>query len=673
MLCEVCSSIPQHLNVRSFLESDVQFNEYRHHKSFRDLQGASKRGCHLCNIILRSIDPDMLDYVFSQHRPSKWSVLLRRNGIVPRKAPPQSITVFLIYGSRLDNPWPQSEEVAYLPYEFLDEVNYKYDTYAFDDDGKCKERRFEGRSVTVEVLSQKNIDTMRFWITDCSTKHEECNHDHAEGLHTLTDYPTRLISVGKKNLRHPQLVNFDLGKRPYLALSHCWGSDPSKMLTTTKATYNERRVGIPFQSLPKSFQDAIAVTRELGYQYIWIDALCIIQDSPLDWETESIKMGAIYSNSMCCIAATSARSCQDGLGKARNALQVTPCIVEWPDESAPKDGLESRKTCQVKIWPLERQQISRYRGENRGPLDRRAWTLQEHISSSRIIQFAKREIYWSCKRYRSSESGDTYRNPEGWVEGIPVLGKDGNPNPRAPYMLWYNWLRQSSARKLTYESDKLPAIGGIARDIQRRTQDEYCAGLWEGDILMGLIGWWPALEPDPGMVAPKSLSGYRAPSWSWASLDGVVDILDVEEKPSDYSNFNAKISKVEVKLAGGDAMGKVKDGKLTISGLLTKIRVSKLSEEALPGSFKTWESGSGKQLGRGECFLDFESQLLEKELYFLLVVATEGSLDTRHWRGLCLVAVNDFSKIFRRAGVGEMYPGCANFDEIGKVETIEIL
>lgn len=289
MLCEVCSSIPQHLNLRSFLEADVRFNEYAHHESFRDLQKASKRGCHLYSIILRSIDHDMLDYVFSQHRPSKWSVLLRQNGIVPRGAPPQSITVFLVYGSRPNNSWLQSEEVAYLPYEFLDEVNYKYDIYAFDDDGECKEQRFEARAVTEEVLSQKNIETMRSWITECSTKHEECNHDHAEGLRTLTDYPTRLIFVGEKDLRHPQLVNFGLDKRPYLALSHCWGSDPSKMLTTTKATYNERRVGITVRSLPKTFH----VTRELGYQYIWIDALCIIQDSPTDWETESIKMGAV--------------------------------------------------------------------------------------------------------------------------------------------------------------------------------------------------------------------------------------------------------------------------------------------------------------------------------------------------------------------------------------------
>jgi Heterokaryon incompatibility protein (HET) len=98
-------------------------------------------------------------------------------------------------------------------------------------------------------------------------------------------------------------------KGQYVTLSHCWGQQ--KFLTTTKETLPLRTKGIEWDSMPRTFQDAATITRRLGFQYLWIDALCIIQDSEIDWETESAKMGSIYQDSVLTIAASDAR---DGRG-----------------------------------------------------------------------------------------------------------------------------------------------------------------------------------------------------------------------------------------------------------------------------------------------------------------------------------------------------------------------
>jgi hypothetical protein len=73
----------------------------------------------------------------------------------------------------------------------------------------------------------------------------------------------------------------------YLALSHCWGKGVT--LRTTIATLNSFCNSITFESLPKTFQDAIQVTRGLSFEFLWIDSLCIIQDDPKDWDVESAK------------------------------------------------------------------------------------------------------------------------------------------------------------------------------------------------------------------------------------------------------------------------------------------------------------------------------------------------------------------------------------------------
>lgn len=144
------------------------------------------------------------------------------------------------------------------------------------------------------------------WVKKCEDNHHGCHSNFRfKGL------PTRLIKIGKSDSPHVRLVETTslfwaqkvVGRSKYMTLSHRWGLNMPSSATTTGETYHERLRLIPLIDLPKSFQDAIYVTRGLGIGYLRIDCLCIVQDSKQDWEKESFIMSQIY-NSFLSIAAT---------------------------------------------------------------------------------------------------------------------------------------------------------------------------------------------------------------------------------------------------------------------------------------------------------------------------------------------------------------------------------
>lgn len=136
------------------------------------------------------------------------------------------------------------------------------------------------------------------YMDDCTKRHPICSSN------IPTVQPTRIIDVGLDAiLQNIFLTTLQDDRAQYVTLSHCWG-DTSTILTTTKDTIEQRRRNIPFSELPRTFQDAVQITRALGLRYLWIDSLCIIQDDKDDWQFESAKMAEIYLGSCLTIAAT---------------------------------------------------------------------------------------------------------------------------------------------------------------------------------------------------------------------------------------------------------------------------------------------------------------------------------------------------------------------------------
>jgi hypothetical protein len=183
------------------------------------------------------------------------------------------------------------------------------------------------------------------------------------------DDGSRLISLAEASLITSE----------YLALSHCWGKGIT--LRTTTTTLDSFRISIAWESLPKTFQHAIQVTRELGFGFLWIDSLCIIQDDPEDWNVESAKMAGIYNIATLTIMAASASDSQGGCFQS-----PSPDVEAVHIPYTAGDG-----TTELSI-SLSQPPLGYRKAVSLGPLFQRAWVFQEQLLSKRKLIFAKDQL-----------------------------------------------------------------------------------------------------------------------------------------------------------------------------------------------------------------------------------------------------------------------------------------
>ncbi|KAF2266549.1 HET-domain-containing protein, partial [Lojkania enalia] len=296
----------------------------------------------------------------------------------------------------------------------------------------------------------------------------------------------------------------------YIALSHCWGGHQT--YKTDKASLANRKISMPWADIPKTFLDAIRLTRALGFSFLWIDSLCIVQDDPDDWALESSRMAHIYANSVLTIAAAAANNDAVGLFHNRRFHR----IHIHRDYARP------------------------------GPLAKRGWVFQERLLSRRILYYEEHEMVWECRTEQHCECGSDLKLANyrpSLRSNIPIEPRFQDPSPLNTYNFThpsktaaeaYAWWRKSVVRQysvldLTLETDRLPALSGLATTIRSMTRDQYLAGLWVSDLSQGLL-WTPFHRAENTYRPSKSLvpSKYLAPSWSWASLN--TDIV--------YGRFN---------------------------------------------------------------------------------------------------------------------------------------
>lgn len=168
--------------------------------------------------------------------------------------------------------------------------------------------------------------------------------------------PSRLIDVGKPtpdtdtdtNSKPVHIIDStSLPSTPsnpplYIALSYRWGE--GNTLKTTKSTLVERKTSIPLATIPKTILDAITVTRRLGIRYLWVDSLCIIQDDVDDWTKEAARMGDVYMNAVCTIAAHAADHADYGfLEDAMGMEKVFACGGRGGRDNGVEDGNGNEK------------------------------------------------------------------------------------------------------------------------------------------------------------------------------------------------------------------------------------------------------------------------------------------------------------------------------------------
>jgi hypothetical protein len=372
---------------------------------------------------------------------------------------------------------------------------------------------------------------------------EECDAQHQACKQTIQGpLPTRLLSIAADIPRVVLTAGWPTTPRPrYSTLSHRWGADDFLQLT---AQNNDAFLsGIPLADLPKTFTDAILISRHLGLEYIWIDSLCIMQGNTLDWRRESSAMNTIYGNSAINIAASSATDVHQG------------CFLKPPQML---DGLRTTVT----IANTSSRLVREFRSSavydlstTSSYLATRAWALQERVLPSRTAHFGRRGAFWECK---STTANDALPN------GFPKQLGNGLLNARVRTQYFAGWwadiVRLYSAASLTFARDKLPALSGIARAVHAERGGTYLAGIWQDEDMPAQL-CWRVSTPQPRVVA-------RAPSWSWASVDGGVAYRERQERilPATY----ARVLDAQTRLLGADEFSEVRGGSLRLAcvGLL---------------------------------------------------------------------------------------------------------
>ncbi|PPQ98372.1 hypothetical protein CVT26_013578 [Gymnopilus dilepis] len=510
-------------------------------------------------------------------------------------------------------------------------------------------------SWSISTSSDAMLDLAGAWLNDCTSDHHLCEEIRlTPASNNISPFPTFLVDVGAERpcLRRTA----DLPSRPrYFTLSHRWGG--SHIFQLKNANLATLLTGFDLANLPKTFRDAIFITRRLGYQYLWIDSLCIIQDSKEHWQTESTIMGDIYRGSMCTIAALGATDGDSGCFKTRNPLCFEACRFE----------LAKDYTVQLAAGRVKKQLSLTGYGPSVEPLHERAWVMQEWMLSPRTLHFGTFGLYWECV---SGSAND--HDPKLWKNPTPqftihqTCSMDITGKFDESYIaFWRWWVRVISSYNpcgLTYGTDKLVAIAGLVKLVESKTRLHNIAGLWREFIFPELL--WYTGEP-----RQRPTGGYQAPTWSWACLN-----CEVAPGLQDFSyTFDWKIELLEAAAQDVAANGQISGAHIRVRGLLQPVKWEEVENGyKLRMGDKIPEENSPDD---GVMFMPDVLPGASQELWALLVVHASSSTA---WMNIGLVVAKESTSNQRwvRVGSFRQYDWAENttsFFQAGGAEITELL
>jgi hypothetical protein len=375
-------------------------------------------------------------------------------------------------------------------------------------------------------------------MSDCQANHKHCAQV-AQQSHGQW-HPTRLINVSPEFSDKTIKLEDDpkkLAGAQYCTLSYCWGRNPNFVKLQT-SNYSNFKNGIRYSRLPRTLQDAITFTRALKIQYIWIDALCIIQDSTrgLDWLKESLMMSEVYGQSYVNLAASSSTDAEGGLFRERDPLTINVTHIK-PEISKSESYTIMHNTDWFQDLLSE-------------PLNSRAWAIQERRLSSRTIHFTDSQILWECNELGASEifpAGQPGNRV--WSSSqnrFSVARSKNSTTAIAWHREWWGLVTEYSRSELSVETDRLVAIAGLARCFRQiSNNDTYCAGHFRKQMPHNLL--WHVAWPHNQQVQP-----YIAPTWSWASIPMGIEIRGPPTDLTRNGISTANVIEVHVETGGND-------------------------------------------------------------------------------------------------------------------------
>jgi hypothetical protein len=389
-------------------------------------------------------------------------------------------------------------------------------------------------------------------LNNCHQTHDQCRSP------SDTRLPKRLLDCGEDRIcsyvRIRETENGESGQ--YTALSYAWGKDEN--LLTTRDNLLAHTSGINVCALPNTVKDAVQVTHALNIRFLWVDALCIIQDSNEDKIEELERMSEYYRNAYCVIAASASHGADEGFLKPWHRSRRFPMFGKLADVvrgelDVPFLGpAGERGTITLNIASPDVYQA------DQSPLFERAWALQERLLCSRYLHFPVEQGFaLQCDDEEQFAGKIVYSNNlqdaghearRGRIRMLQVTQiEDGDTfavpdKPIEVNEIWRRMIEEYSAMQLSFTGDKLIAIAALAESYHKHHEENpgsYFAGHWRAELVESL-SWFTKSECESKPV-------YRAPSWSWASLEGpihhwtdslhmaptveTIDIIDVGTTP----------------------------------------------------------------------------------------------------------------------------------------------
>ncbi|KAI3333061.1 HET-domain-containing protein [Ustulina deusta] len=501
------------------------------------------------------------------------------------------------------------------------------------------------------------------WLSECRAnvggEHSNCQ------VGNTSWHPTRLLDLSiLKDTGRVLLDQSSLDRSEYITLSHCWGTWGAAELPVLTKSNIDARVdhGMDFALFPPTFRDAIEVAGWFNIRWLWIDSLCIIQDSREDWQREAPMMCDVYQNALLNISADYAVDARGGCFRDRYFATVDAFRLDLkPLQSS---------------WWVSVDERNLFEWIKDAPSSERAWIYQERHLARRVLHFTEHEVFWECRATAPSFRSETY--PQGsplWRDflGQTKLGLRATSTGSIcdnPHLMrgWDAACRDYSRRKLTYQSDKLPALSGIARHFGSRClEDTYVAGVWLSQLPRALF-WNVPKRERPGARPPPTESG--APSWSWMSCAAPVEPSTLENS---YHVADVTTILADYKHKTADQYGEVERAHLHVYGFVRRITsVMKemvneptgdayrgLSQLGAPQNYRhLYVDGQlDRNIGYGPRNIQLFGEMPDwfhgfapVEHYCLfLSVSQEGPLDDRLLRGLLLEPAETEGK-FRRTG-----------------------
>ncbi|KAI1123709.1 heterokaryon incompatibility protein-domain-containing protein [Nemania abortiva] len=493
-----------------------------------------------------------------------------------------------------------------------------------------------GSEICGDTSSEAAFAKISQWLRECTHNHTCYNGNR------LTPLPKRVVYVGDSDGNQLRLYETENEPAKYMCLSHCWGT--TQVTKTTTASLRQYKNNIPWADLSTTFRHAITVTRKLGIQYIWIDSLCIIQDSEEDWRIESSKMASIYENSYLTVAATKSGG---GTGGCFSTASPEYKAVELICDD--DDGI---------TYPVyvRRNLHDNYNvGPGNNPLLKRGWVFQERLLSPRVLHFGMQEVLWECMEAAECECSYVKNKKELQLSSVSeyllrqMLGKISHGIKLASQSSqvlrgrWHEIVAEYSSLDLTFQKDIFPALSGVAKQMQRVRGSKYLAGLWEDNLIEDLLWGTFSLSADRP-------SKWRAPTWSWASVNGRIQY---NSDSSEDKRIFARILDVQCVPLAPDSTAELASATLVVSGYMATASLCLNRRLDATGVYRYGiEADDGEDYDFKSDYTFPEGSVDKREVLYCLWMRRKGS-DNPYWHCDCLVlkCVDGADQVYERVGL----------------------